>query len=592
MSVVRFRRLIPVLIMLMLPGFCLAWFNPQWSSRKQIALDTSASGADIHESLRDFPLLIRLHAGNFSYFSDLAENGRDVRLLKDDSNPLFFQLEQIDPLNEMGLVWVRLPQVGGEVENAGFWLYYGNVNAAAVTDDKHLYDAAQSLVFHFQPNEVLPQDATAYQSHALESHAQILTTGWIGAAAQFNGSGPIVVNPAPQLAISSKKGWTFSSWVKIDQPQAAAKLLTALQGNSGLALSIQGSALVAGLQSPAGNVQLPAVNLQLNHWHFLALVMTADHLQLYLDDAVVGSAAVSVVDIEPTLRFGEGFTGFLDEVQIAATARSADWLKLAFRSQSPDFSVLNFGQDETNSDSDTHFRVIIENVTTDGWLIIGLTGLMLVVAVRVIIAKTFMVNRMQRADALFLANYRSLPVSAFEQFNVADSDLFGLFSIILADSERFADSPSFRLFQMTLTEVEKISAIRRQQIGNEFWSYLRVQLNSRIVAESRGLNHNLVLLTIAIAGGPFLGLLGTVVGVMITFADIAASGDVNINSIAPGISAALLATVAGLAVAIPALFAYNYLLSRIKDISSAMRVFADEFLALLAMRLACKEEGR
>ena len=88
-------------------------------------------------------------------------------------------------------------------------------------------------------------------------------------------------------------------------------------------------------------------------------------------------------------------------------------------------------------------------------------------------------------------------------------------------------------------------------------------------------------MTIAIAGGPFLGLLGTVVGVMITFAVIAASGNVDINSIAPGIAAALLATVAGLAVAIPALFAYNYLLVQIKDIQADMRVFADEFLAML-----------
>jgi biopolymer transport protein ExbB len=62
----------------------------------------------------------------------------------------------------------------------------------------------------------------------------------------------------------------------------------------------------------------------------------------------------------------------------------------------------------------------------------------------------------------------------------------------------------------------------------------------------------MVMLTIAISGGPFLGLLGTVVGVMITFAAIAASGDVNVNAIAPGIAAALAATVAGLAVAIPA----------------------------------------
>jgi biopolymer transport protein ExbB len=87
-----------------------------------------------------------------------------------------------------------------------------------------------------------------------------------------------------------------------------------------------------------------------------------------------------------------------------------------------------------------------------------------------------------------------------------------------------------------------------------------------------------VLLTISISGGPFLGLLGTVVGVMITFAAIAAAGDVNVNAIAPGIAAALVATVAGLAVAIPALFAYNWFAIQIKNISSDLAVFCDEFL--------------
>jgi biopolymer transport protein ExbB len=57
---------------------------------------------------------------------------------------------------------------------------------------------------------------------------------------------------------------------------------------------------------------------------------------------------------------------------------------------------------------------------------------------------------------------------------------------------------------------------------------------------------------------------------------VAAAGDVNINAIAPGIAAALLATVAGLAVAIPALFGYNYLLSRTEAIGADMQVFVDE----------------
>jgi biopolymer transport protein ExbB len=96
------------------------------------------------------------------------------------------------------------------------------------------------------------------------------------------------------------------------------------------------------------------------------------------------------------------------------------------------------------------------------------------------------------------------------------------------------------------------------------------------------LNSGIVLLTIAISGGPFLGLLGTVVGVMITFATIAAAGDVNVNAIAPGISAALVATVAGLIVAIPALFGYNYLNTRIGSTRSDMLVFVDEFETRMA----------
>jgi biopolymer transport protein ExbB len=76
--------------------------------------------------------------------------------------------------------------------------------------------------------------------------------------------------------------------------------------------------------------------------------------------------------------------------------------------------------------------------------------------------------------------------------------------------------------------------------------------------------------------------LGTVVGVMITFASIAAAGDVNVNAIAPGIAAALVATVAGLGVAIPALFGYNWLVTRIKNSTTVMQVFVDELVTKTA----------
>ena len=276
----KLRSLQLGLCLLLLPALCLAWFNAQWSSRKQISVDATATGADIQETLHDFPLLIRLHAGNFSYFLDLAAQGRDIRLLKDDKTPWSYQLEQIDTLNEIGALWVRLPQVRGGVDNDSFWLYYGNTNAQDASDGNTLYDAAQSLVLHFQPGETLPQDATAYHSHAADSKAQVQPAGWIGAAAQFSGTGPITVNPAPQLAIAAEKGWTFSTWLKIDQPQTAANLLAAEQGGVGLSLSIQGTALVARWQSPAGSVEIPAVNLSVERWQAVALVLTADKVQL------------------------------------------------------------------------------------------------------------------------------------------------------------------------------------------------------------------------------------------------------------------------------------------------------------------------
>ena len=111
---------------------------------------------------------------------------------------------------------------------------------------------------------------------------------------------------------------------------------------------------------------------------------------------------------------------------------------------------------------------------------------------------------------------------------------------------------------------------------------IRATMDAGLTRRLQQLNANMVWLTVSIAGGPFLGLLGTVVGVMITFAAIAASGDVNINAIAPGIAAALVATVAGLGVAIPCLFGYNYLNTRVREIGADMRVFVDEFVTRIA----------
>ncbi len=591
------RTFLVGLTALMFPLLAQAWWNDDWVSRRQVTVDAAATGADIQETLSDVPILVRLHAGNFGFFAELAENGRDLRFLKDDKTPLHYQIEHIDTVSEIGLIWVRLPQARGGVSNDDFWLYYGNGNAPDGSDGKSLYDTPQSLVYHFNESEALPQDATAYATHATDSKAQIEAAGWIGAAAKFTGAGPITLNPAPQLAISADKGWTFSTWIKLDQSQDKAKLLDAHEGDKGIALEVQGTSLNTVWTGATGKTEIAPVNLTQGKWQHIVLVARPDKLELFVDGLAAGSTPLSLTALNPAIAIGTNFKGLLDEVQIAATARSVDWIKLSFRSQSPDFSVLGFGQDESNSSGDSgHFMVIVQNVTIDGWVVIGLTLIMLVVAIIVMVTKTLVINRVTRDNRTFLEKYRKLDPRKLgdldqdetdDEHELAESDLL---TALVGKHDHFQSSTLYHLYHIAIHELGQLQGDVNQSVSREAWNYLHVKLDSQIVTESQRLNKNMVLLTIAIAGGPFLGLLGTVVGVMITFAAIAASGDVNINSIAPGIAAALLATVTGLAVAIPALFAYNYLLTQIKDITASMRVFADEFLAVLAMRSAQQQQ--
>jgi biopolymer transport protein ExbB/TolQ len=107
----------------------------------------------------------------------------------------------------------------------------------------------------------------------------------------------------------------------------------------------------------------------------------------------------------------------------------------------------------------------------------------------------------------------------------------------------------------------------------------------RAVGESSlRLESQMILLATAVSGAPFLGLLGTVWGVMDTFGDVATAGSANLAAMAPGVSAALITTVTGLLVAIPAMFGYNFLVTSIRGMTVDMDNFASELSSEMAHR--------
>lgn len=94
------------------------------------------------------------------------------------------------------------------------------------------------------------------------------------------------------------------------------------------------------------------------------------------------------------------------------------------------------------------------------------------------------------------------------------------------------------------------------------------------------------------SAGPFIGLFGTVVGIMTSFQAIAGSKSTNLAVVAPGIAEALLATAIGLVAAIPAVIAYNKFTADAHKLSARMEGFADEFSAILSRQIDEKLQTR
>ena len=115
------------------------------------------------------------------------------------------------------------------------------------------------------------------------------------------------------------------------------------------------------------------------------------------------------------------------------------------------------------------------------------------------------------------------------------------------------------------------------KISQASFDAVRVTLQESAGAEAMGLEKGMIVLSTAVAGGPFIGLLGTVWGVMSTFASIAENNSASLTTMAPGVAAALVATVTGLLVAIPAMFAYNFMVTTIRAITQELDGFATRY---------------
>lgn len=561
-----------------------AWWNDDWTYRKPITIDTSPKGASMTPAGGRVPLLVRLHSGNFQ-FDGVAKNAADLRFIAaDGKTPLNYDVEAFDPVMGVGQIWVDtsdLPSNGQQT----IWMYYGNAKAPVQSSGPATFDADYTLVYHFdEAAGSPPKDATAYANNAQKGAVRTVDGGIVGRAARFDGSAVVEVPASTSLNVTEGGSFTFSSWIKLDAvPTAPTAIYVRRQ---------EGRAFVIGLADGAPYVEVDGAQplrtpagepLKAGQWTHLAVTGEAGHVRLYANGRSYGEVAASLPALSSVATLGgdsaaapglalANLTGEMDELRLSRIARSAALIAMDVTSQGAESRLLQYGEDEKKSGFGFgYFGIIVKSVTVDAWVVIAILLVMALISWVVMWNKGRYVSTITNANDRFIDRFRSL-----------GSDLLGM-----SDGENlgkeFADSSLYRLYEVGKKEVwRRRDNHGRVVIAGESIEAIRAVMDSTLVRENQKLSRSMVMLTIAISGGPFLGLLGTVVGVMITFAAIAAAGDVNINAIAPGISAALLATVAGLFVAIPALFGYNYLLTRNKAVTANMQVFVDEFVTRLA----------
>ena len=151
------------------------------------------------------------------------------------------------------------------------------------------------------------------------------------------------------------------------------------------------------------------------------------------------------------------------------------------------------------------------------------------------------------------------------------------------NQQQFDGAPAYEVYITGAEELSyhlKNNPVRvneKTKVSRAAFDFVRVAMERVVSAEGMGLEKGMIVLSTAVAGGPFIGLLGTVWGVMETFSGVARANAATLTAMAPGVAGALIATVIGLLVAIPAMFAYNFMVTQVRGITQELDDFSSEF---------------
>lgn len=343
------------------------WWDCDWNSRIKLTFDNSGQT----ENLTDFPVLVALNNGRIDY-ALTQDAGEDIRFV--DANGVTVLKYEIEDWNESGdsYVWVKVPQIDGSSNSDHVWLYYNNslaVYEQTPADEQAVWNNGYVGVWHLNEDQAGIGNADLYQdstSNNFDGDDQVSATGQNGQIAggqEFDGTDDYI-DLGTTTIVDGTDTFTFSVWVNIDT-------LPGLNEHYGIYSRYPGVdngsfRLMVGEWSAANDSRLNIASndgiwhdiyantqTSVGTWTYLAAVYDGvDTVQFYFDGNPDGASSYT----EPSVTAGSGqyigagdpgifrMDGFIDELRLSNTIRSADWIAAQHLSMTDTF--INYSAEE------------------------------------------------------------------------------------------------------------------------------------------------------------------------------------------------------------------------------------------------------
>ncbi|MBI3880477.1 MAG: MotA/TolQ/ExbB proton channel family protein [Verrucomicrobia bacterium] len=218
--------------------------------------------------------------------------------------------------------------------------------------------------------------------------------------------------------------------------------------------------------------------------------------------------------------------------------------------------------------ANTDILYVVRTTTPEGKAVLLVLAVFSIFAWSVMFTKTMQMRQARRLNQHFDAEYRK------------QTEVLGIYDRAVA----VEGCPLFTVYQSGSQELDarlkrKDDGGRKATLSLKSIEHVKRALENAVARESLRLESGLIMLALAVSGAPFLGLLGTVWGVMSAFSYVAQMQKADLATMAPGVAAALVTTVAGLLVAIPSMFGYNWLVHNLRVRTVELDNFAQDFVS-------------